>query len=216
MTKAVIFDMDGVIIDSEKLYRKACTELVQELGGSINQELFDKQMGLKMEETQRVVVQLAGLSMKPEEFGREYIERFLKLAREVLVPNRGLIELLSFLKPRVKLAIASSTTKEVVLELMERIGVKEYFQVIVGGDEVVESKPEPQIYLKAAELLAVRPGECIVIEDSPSGIESAVNAGMRVLAVKHDENRGLDLSRAVEQFDDLEEVRLYLEKKLNG
>jgi len=100
MIKAAIFDMDGVIIDSEKIYRRACTELVDELGGKISVELFERQMGLKMSETQKVVVQTAGLEIEPEEFGRRYMERYLELARETLVPNPGLVNLLDFLSER--------------------------------------------------------------------------------------------------------------------
>ncbi|KUK67412.1 MAG: Haloacid dehalogenase superfamily enzyme, subfamily IA, partial [Mesotoga infera] len=127
MIKAAIFDMDGVIIDSEKIYRRACTELVDELGGKISVELFERQMGLKMSETQKVVVQTAGLEIEPEEFGKRYMERYLELARETLVPNPGLVNLLDFLSEKVELAIASSTEKAAVEELMKRIGVLDYF-----------------------------------------------------------------------------------------
>jgi HAD superfamily hydrolase (TIGR01509 family) len=216
MIRAAIFDMDGVIIDSEKIYRRACTELVDELGGKISVELFERQMGLKMSETQKVVVQTAGLEIEPEEFGKRYMERYLELARETLVPNPGLVNLLDFLSEKVELAIASSTEKAAVEELMKRIGVLDYFEIIVGGDEVDESKPSPMIYLKASELLGVNPEECIVIEDSPNGIKSGIGAGMEVLGVRHGENAHLDLSASSHVFDDLYGVKEYLETVLNG
>jgi HAD superfamily hydrolase (TIGR01509 family) len=212
MIKAVIFDMDGVMIDSERLYREACTEIVGRYGGAITPELFEKQMGLKMEETQRVVVEIADLPLTPQEFGKMYIERFLEIARERLGPNPGLVELLEFLSPRVKLGIASSTEKGVIMEIVEQIGVGRYFQAIVGGDEISRSKPDPAIYLHAAGLLGCDPEECIVIEDSPNGIKSGTAAGMKVLAVLHDENGHLDLSGAGEVFENLIEVGEYLRR----
>jgi HAD superfamily hydrolase (TIGR01509 family) len=213
MIKAVIFDMDGVMIDSERLYREACTEIVSRYGGTVTPELFDKQMGLKMEETQRVVVEIARLPLTPQEFGRMYIERFLEIARERLGPNPGLVELLEFLSPRVKLGIASSTEKSVIMEIVEQIGVGRYFQTIVGGDEISRSKPDPTIYLHAASLLGCDPEECIVIEDSPNGIKSGTAAGMEVFAVLHDENRHLDLSGAGKVFENLVEVGEYLRRR---
>ena len=214
MIRAVIFDMDGVMIDSEVLYRRACTEIVLEHGGRISTELFEKQMGLKMEETQRVVVEVAGLPMTPEIFGREYIRKFLSIARKELRPNPGLIELLDFLSSRVLLGIASSTERAVVLELVDQIGAREFFNAIVGGDEIGPSKPDPSIYLRAAQLLGVLPEDCIVIEDSPNGIESGTSARMKVLAVRHEENRNLDLSAAYRVFENLHEVMSYLENSL--
>ncbi len=216
MIRAVVFDMDGVIIDSETVYRKACTELVTELGGKISVELFEKQMGLKMTETQKVVVETAGLDMKPEDFGRRYMERYMKLARETLEPNPGLIDLLAYLSEKVKLAIASSTERAAIEELMRKINVLDYFEVVVGGDEVHESKPSPIIYLRAAELLGVKPEECVVVEDSPNGIRSGVRAGMEVLGVRNEENAHLDLSFSKDVFEDLYKVKEYLEKLLES
>ncbi|HPQ92110.1 MAG TPA: HAD-IA family hydrolase, partial [Mesotoga prima] len=157
-----------------------------------------------------------GLDMEPEEFGRRYMERYLELARETVVPNIGLIELLDFLYGKVELAIASSTEKSAVEELMKKINVLEYFSVIVGGDEVRESKPSPMIYQRASRLLGIAPEDCIVIEDSPNGIRSGFMAGMEVLGVRHEENIDLDLSLSKHVFDNLNGVREYLEKRLNG
>ncbi len=140
----------------------------------------------------------------------------MKLARETLEPNPGLIDLLAYLSEKVKLAIASSTERAAIEELMRKINVLDYFEVVVGGDEVHESKPSPIIYLRAAELLGVKPEECVVVEDSPNGIRSGVRAGMEVLGVRNEENAHLDLSFSKDVFEDLYKVKEYIEKLLES
>jgi beta-phosphoglucomutase-like phosphatase (HAD superfamily) len=97
---------------------------------------------------------------------------------------------------------------------MRKINVLDYFEVVVGGDEVHESKPSPIIYLRAAELLGVKPEECVVVEDSPNGIRSGVRAGMEVLGVRNEENAHLDLSFSKDVSKIFYKVKEYLEKFL--
>ncbi|KUK92074.1 MAG: HAD-superfamily hydrolase, subfamily IA, variant 3 [Thermotogales bacterium 46_20] len=209
--KAVIFDMDGVIFDSEGLYREACISLVQRYDGTVTEDLFERQMGLKMDESQRVAVEVSGAKVSPEEFGRNYEEEFLKRANNELKTIPGVEKLLDFLKGRVRMAIASSTKTAIITGFLEKFGFEKYFDAVVGGDQVINSKPSPEIYLEAARLLGVQPGECLVIEDSPAGIISATRAGMRVLAIRHDHNSQLDLTTAERVFHDHRAVARYIE-----
>lgn len=210
MISAVIFDMDGVIIDSEKLYRKAFDIVVTRYGGASSGELFARQMGKEMKEAQKIIVETAALEVSPECFGKEYLEEFLKIARKRLIPNPGLEELLKYLKGKVRIGLASSTPRVIVKEFMNRLGLSPYFDEIICGDMVARSKPDPEIYRLVSQKLNVKPENCIAIEDSPSGIESAVNAGIKVFALIHDENRNQDLTGADECFETLGDI----EKKL--
>jgi len=209
--KGVIFDMDGVIFDSEGLYREACISLVQRYGGTVTEDLFERQMGLKMDESQRVAVEVSGANISPEEFGRNYEKEFLKKANSALKTIPGVEKLLEFLKGKVSMAIASSTKIAIIKSFLEMFSFEEYFDTVVGGDQVINSKPSPEIYLKAARLLGVQPEECLVIEDSPAGIISATRAGMRVFAIRHDHNSHLDLSTAEKLFHDHNEVLSHIE-----
>lgn len=213
---AVIFDMDGVIVDTEGLYREACEAVVRRYGGTVTKELFIRQMGLAMKESQKIVVELAKLPLAPEDFGKEYLEEFLKRAKNKLKPNDGLLELLNFLQGKVKLGVASSTVSRVVYDILRTIDIFHYFDHIVGGDEVENSKPAPDIYLKCAEYLKVDPKNCIAIEDSPAGIKSAKTSGMKVYAIRHKENRNLDLSEADDIFDGLRQIREFMVEKLQS
>lgn len=210
MIKAVVFDMDGVMIDSEWIYKKACQNILKKYGKEATEELFQAQMGRSMEEAQQIIVEMAGLKIEPEKIGKEYINEYLRLSEELLKPNPGLYDLINFLKNKVSLAVASSTQQNVVEKILERFGIEKVFSAITGGDKVKRSKPYPEIYTMTSIKLGVQPANCIVIEDSPAGIESAKKAGMTVFALKTEHNSNMDVSNADSQFDSLREIQDYL------
>ncbi len=215
MPKAVIFDMDGVIFDSEGLYREACISLVERYGGRVTEELFERQMGLKMDESQRVAVEVSGADVSPEQFGREYEREFLERASNDLKTIPGLEELLDYLSGKVRMGIASSTKATIIKGFLDTFDFSDFFDAVAGGDQVVNSKPDPEIYLKVARMLGVRCEECLVIEDSPAGISSALTAGMRVIAIRHQHNAQLDLSSAERVFRNHTEVKVFLESLMH-
>jgi HAD superfamily hydrolase (TIGR01509 family) len=210
MIKAVVFDMDGVMIDSEWIYKKACQNILKKYGKEATEELFQAQMGRSIEEAQQIIVEMTGLKIEPEKIGKEYINEYLRLSEELLKPNPGLYELINFLNNRVLLAVASSTQQNVVEKILERFGIKKVFSAITGGDKVKRSKPYPEIYTMTSRKLGVLPANCIVIEDSPAGIESAKKAGMTVFALETEHNSNMDISYADSQFDSLREIHNYL------
>ncbi len=210
MIKAVVFDMDGVMIDSEWIYKKACQNVLSKYGKKATEKLFQAQMGRSIKEAQQLIVEMTGLDVEPEKIGKEYINEYLRLSEELLKPNPGLYELINSLKNRVSLAVASSTQQNVVEKILERFEIKEAFSAITGGDKVKRSKPYPEIYTTTSRKLGVQPANCIVIEDSPAGIESAKNAGMIVLALKTEHTEQMDLSKADRQFDTLHDIHDYL------
>lgn len=213
--KAVIFDMDGVIIDSEPVYRIASKNVVSRYGGIYDESISDKEMGLSIKESSRVVVNETGIKVDPDVFAKEYISEYLKLTEDMLKPNSGIERLLKFCSENYLTALASSTVIEIVNTLMKRFGFKKYFKYMIGGDQVENSKPDPTIYIEAGKNLGVNPDECIVIEDSLNGVKSAISAEMAPLVLKHSLNEKTIFPDTVRVFSSIEDIQDYL-KSISG
>lgn len=212
--KAVIFDMDGLMFDTERLYMQANAKAAEELGLGPVEFMTCRTLGLTSDRVR-------------EEWEREFQEKGLRLLerreiyiREYYEQNQvpvkdGLKELLLYLKEAgLKTAVASSTGESKVRYLLRDAGIEAYFDVIVCGDMVKRSKPDPQIYLCAADMLDVRAGECFALEDSRNGICSAYTAGCRVIMVpdlwQPDEEF---LKRVVACYEDLDQVCGYFKEQ---
>lgn len=211
---AVIFDMDGTIFDTERLVLD-CWERVGERHGLPDiREVFVKCIGTNEKRTQEIVYGRYGRDFPYEKFRGESSELFHAIAdREGIPVKPGAEELLKYLSEnKIPLGLASSTRLAVVTQELQAAGLYDYFQVVVGGDLLKNSKPAPDIYLMTCERMGVLPGNTYAIEDSYNGIRSAHSAGLRPVMVPDlmpatDEMR--DLSVAV--FEDLFEVKRYFE-----
>ena len=180
-----IFDWDGVIIDSAKLHERSWHRLAEELGRSIAPESFIRGFGMK---SARIIEEIHGWSKEPEELAR-LTNRKEALYREIvaqsdLEPLPGVVEWLQRLhEAGVPCAVASSTQRLNIEVVLDRIGLQAAFRVIVSAEDVAHGKPDPEVFLKAAERLGLTAGRCIVFEDAHVGIEAAHAAGMKVVAV---------------------------------
>jgi HAD superfamily hydrolase (TIGR01509 family) len=199
--KAVLFDMDGVLLDSETLHMEAAREVLSPYGVEIPEDMREEFMGLsELEYWVRVRENFPKLP-PPEALSEKKHDAFWEvIKRSRLTPFEGARETLSWLKGLgLKLAVVSSTPRKQVEYMLEKLGLRDLFDVVVGGDEVSEGKPSPQSYLLAAQRLGVRPIECIVIEDSKNGIVAGTRASMYVVAFRPPKKaRGL---AEVEVFD---------------
>lgn len=183
--QAVVFDMDGIIFDSEKLVLK-CWQVVADKYNVPDIEKSCRDcLGLNRTATKEYFQNKYGKDFPYDEYKKEMSDLFHeKAAGGKLEKKPGIEELLIFLKERkMKLAVASSTRREIVEEELRDGGLFSYFDVIIAGDMVKNSKPEPDIYLKACECLKVTPKEAYAIEDSFNGIRSAHAAGMHPIMV---------------------------------
>lgn len=211
---SVIFDMDGTIFDTERLVLD-CWERVGERHGIPGiREVFVRCIGTNKARTQEIVFEHYGKDFPYEKFSEESSVLFHEIEDKEGIPVKpGAVELLKYLsESKVPLGLASSTRLAVVTQEMKAAGLYDYFQVVVGGDLLKNSKPAPDIYLMTCERMGVWPGNTYAIEDSYNGIRSAHSAGMHPVMVPDlmpatDEMRSL--SEAV--FEDLFQVKEYFE-----
>ena len=213
--QAVIFDMDGVIFDTERLALKVWMRTAEELGIPDIELLYPSCIGTNYARTQEILYDRYGSSFPQKEFTDRVRKYYKEAAYGGLPVKPGAEELLSQLKVQhTPTALASSTASEIVRQELEDADLIGYFDALICGDMVRHSKPDPEIFLKAGEAVNAEPSGCLVIEDSFNGIRAAAAAGMHPLMVP-------DLLQPTEEiqelaewvFPDLHEVRRFLEMK---
>ena len=183
MIEAVIFDLDGVLLDSEQVWDEAREQLAKEGGGRWHENAQRDMMGMSSLEWSRYMHDVIGIPEPPEEISREVVERIAKLYREHLPVVPGAREAIARLAARWALGLASSSNRELIDLALELLGVKHRFKATVSSEEVARGKPAPDVYLEAARRLGVEPTHAAAIEDSENGIRAAKAAGIRVIAI---------------------------------
>ncbi|MBN1805763.1 MAG: HAD family phosphatase [Sedimentisphaerales bacterium] len=203
----VIFDMDGVLVDTGWAHKQAWYGLAEKEGLSMSDDFFYKTFGMRNEQ---IIPMLTGQSISSQEMDRlaQWKEkRYRELVAEKLTLPLGIGELLYDLKSSgFLLAVGSSAPKDNLDLALERVKIRDYFDACVSGQEVTEGKPAPETFVKAAQKLGLPPDCCIVVEDAVQGIEAGKAAGMHVVAVTTTRNRS-DLSAADIIVDDLGELK---------
>jgi HAD superfamily hydrolase (TIGR01509 family) len=184
---AVIFDLDGLLVDSESVWDEARREYVAEHGGSWREEATREMMGMASIEWSRYVRDELGVDRPPEAISEEVARRVSELYRERLPLVPGAREAVQRLAARWPLGLATSSNRGVIDLVLELAGLVEAFRATVSSEEVGRGKPAPDVYVEAARRLSVGPGGCAAIEDSHNGILSAAAAGMVVVAVPNPE-----------------------------
>jgi len=181
--EAVVFDMDGVLVDTEHLWDEVRKELTAEWGGRYTPEAQQAMMGMSSREWSRYLHYEIGVPDPPEEISAEVVRRLEQLYRRELPLLPGAIEAVQRAAARFPLAIASSSNRPLIDLVLEQAGTGDIFRATVSSEEVERGKPAPEVYLEAARRLGVTPSSCAAVEDSHAGIRSASSAGMRVVAI---------------------------------
>jgi HAD superfamily hydrolase (TIGR01509 family) len=183
--QAVIFDMDGVLLDSEPLHHDAVNAVLLEDGiPPLSLAEYTRYLGTTDEDMWRDLRTKRGLGRHHEHYLRRFDAHVLAAYRRHAIAAPGAIDLLDRLTAcGLPLAVASSSRVQWVETCLDTIGVRHYFDGIVGGDMVARGKPDPEIFLLAARQLRAQSARCVVIEDSPAGVTAARRAGMRAIAV---------------------------------
>ncbi len=183
MPEAVIFDLDGVLVDSEPLWNGAKKEVVEEAGGHWREDAPKAMIGMSSPEWSRYMRNELGVPLGVEEIDRLVVKRMEQLYRTQLPLLPGAVESVRELKRHWPLGLASSANREIIDLVLVLAGLTDAFTATVSSEEVKRGKPAPDVYLEAARLVGVEPARCVAIEDSTSGLRSAAAAGMAVIAV---------------------------------
>ena len=211
--EAVLFDMDGVIFDTERVYLEHWIKIFKKYGYEMKKEVYVSVMGRGRENVMKIFLKIYGENLPIVQMYKEKDELLVQAIEKGEVPMKlGAKEILHFLKENnFKIALATSAKRNRMMMQLEMSKIENEFDAIVCGDDIINSKPDSEIFLKVAEKLFVNPENCVVVEDSPSGIKAAYSAEMMGLHVE-------DLKEADEEmlkhchksFKNLFEIRDYL------
>jgi HAD superfamily hydrolase (TIGR01509 family) len=181
--QAVVFDLDGVLIDSEQLWDEVREQLALERGGRWHDRAQADMMGMSSTEWSRYMHDVIRLAESPEEINAEVVRRLLARYRESLPLLPGAVAAVERLAAFGPLGLASSSNREVIDAVLEQAGIAHHFFATVSSEEVEHGKPAPDVYLETARRLGVPASRCAAVEDSRNGIRSARAAGMYVIAI---------------------------------
>ncbi|MFI6323126.1 HAD family hydrolase [Nonomuraea sp. NPDC050556] len=181
----VIFDLDGVIVDSEPVWEQVRRAFVAEHGGTWQPDTQRRLMGMSTQEWAAYLSGELGVRLTPDEVARGVVDQMAaRYAKELpLLP--GAVEAVTSVAARHRLGLASSSPRRLIDTVLAEAGLAGFFEVTVSTEEVSRGKPDPEVYLTVAGRLGVDPGECWAVEDSSNGLRSAAAAGMRVIAAPH-------------------------------
>ena len=180
---AVVFDLDGVILDTEELWDEVREGLARERGGRWSDRAQADMMGMSSPEWSRYMHEVVGLAEPPEEINRQVVARMLDRYAKRLPLIDGAVQAVERMAARWPLGLASSSNRPLIDRALQVSGLTAHFRATVSSEEVPRGKPAPDVYLEAARRLDAAPTACAAIEDSANGIRSARAAGMRVVAI---------------------------------
>jgi HAD superfamily hydrolase (TIGR01509 family) len=218
LTEAVIFDLDGLLIDSESVWDRARRDYVTEHGGRWREEATREMMGMSSVEWSRYVRERLGVDRPAELISSEVARRVAELYDRELPLVPGAVDAVRRIAARWRLGLASSSNREVIDQVLDRAGIDDRFAATVSSEEVGAGKPASDVYLETARRLRVRPRACVAIEDSQNGILSARAAQMAVIAVPnpHFPPGGEALAAAARVLPTIQELSVELVEEVGG
>ena len=209
MIKTIIFDMDGLMIDSEPIQSKAYQVILEEyeIKPTFNNEGIVHTVGIKEKDNWKILCEKYDLNEAVNILMEKRSKIYVNLLKKDIKPMKGLINLLKLLKNNnLKIAVASSSVMEHINIVLSGLNIKEYFDAVVSGQYIEKGKPYPDINLEVAKEINVDPESCLVLEDAQSGVEAAKNGNMKVIAIPNRFTKNHDLSKADLILESLDEI----------
>jgi beta-phosphoglucomutase family hydrolase len=204
---AVIFDLDGVIVESEDAHIESERQTLQKYNVNISAEELHRYTGTMAKIMFSELIAKYELNTTFEEINGQKEEILFKLLAQDAEPTKGVLNLIQKLQRReIKLAIGSSSTKKLVNYILNKLELTHTFNRVITAEDIKHSKPDPEIFLKAAIELGVKPSQCLVIEDSKLGVDAAKSAGMKCMGYRNPHSGNQDLSKADAVIDDFSKV----------
>jgi beta-phosphoglucomutase family hydrolase len=204
---AVIFDLDGVIVESEDAHIESERQTLQKYNVNISAEELHRYTGTMAKIMFTELIAKYELNTTFEEINGQKEEILFKLLAQDAEPTKGVLNLIQKLQQReIKLAIGSSSTKKLVNFILNKLELTHVFNRVITAEDIKHSKPDPEIFLKAAIELGVKPSQCLVIEDSKLGVDAAKSAGMKCMGYRNPHSGNQDLSKADAIIDDFSKV----------
>jgi HAD superfamily hydrolase (TIGR01509 family) len=185
MIEAVVFDLDGVLIDSEPVWEQVRRSVVASHGGHWDADTQDRLMGMSTGEWSRYLSSGLGVELSPAEVAGTVIAAMAARYREHLPLMPGAVDAVTRLAGRWPLGLASSAPRSLIETVLDAASLRPFFTAVLSTEEVARGKPAPDVYLSVAGLLGAPPAECAAVEDSSNGLRSAAAAGFAVIAVPH-------------------------------
>jgi len=207
MIKGIIFDMDGVLTDNKEQDFTAWKRDFADFGLDLNMDGYRAFTGMKGEEIVKKYIKQDASEEEATSLTRRKEEYFIEEIKKTKIePTKGVVRFLNDLKNNnIKMGIGTAAMEFKAYTILEELGIKDFFKVLVSAEKVKKGKPDPETYLKVAEYLGLKPEECIVIEDAPNGIAAAKNGGIKCIAIAttHEKSELGQADRIIDSFDEL-------------
>lgn len=212
--RAVLFDMNGVIIDDEHLHYAGTKQVFADAGAEISDRDFMEFIVGRTDKEGFILL------MEKHKIDRSKLDGMVKGKEGYYADNiagnirtyDGVIELIEYLSGKYELALVSGAARREVEMILDHFGVRRYFNAIISGDDIIHGKPDPEPYLKAITLLGLKPENCLAIEDSLNGIRSAHNAGLKCIGITTTHSREV-ISIADHIFDNFQQIKIFINQK---
>jgi HAD superfamily hydrolase (TIGR01509 family) len=214
--KGVVFDLDGVMIDSEAISKEVWRGILRKHNAVLSDDDYGKIIGMSSIPAAEFIIKQSGAQIDIAEMMKFHWDELVLAIQDHGIAEAGLMNILDqFAALSLPLAVASNSPSFYVHSVLEALGVADRFSTVTCGDEISHSKPHPEIYLKAAESINVAPEHCLAIEDSPVGLQAALAAGMRCIIIRNDHIKNPNYSGAYSQHPNLQDYFINLTPSIN-